>query len=224
MRAIRLHDFGGPEVLRHEEAPVPQPGPGEVLVPVYAVGINPPDWYAREGMPDVPPEVKPTFDLPLIPGTDVSGVVEAVAAGVSGLAVGDEVLGLLRFPATLQAGAYAEYVTAPASDLALKPAGIDHTQAAGLAMSGLTAWQFLIELGHDHPSPFQAAEHRPTVLDSETTVLIKALPVAWGTLLSSWPSGRGPASSPWPPAPTRHSCASSVPTSSSTTPRSGPRK
>src|SRR3954454_10734592 len=112
MRAIRLHGFGGPEVLRHEEVPVPEPGPDEVLVRVHAVGLNPPDWYAREGMPDVPPEVKPTFDLPLIPGTDVSGVVADVEADVNGFAAGDEVVGLLRFPTVLQAGAYAEYVTA----------------------------------------------------------------------------------------------------------------
>jgi NADPH:quinone reductase-like Zn-dependent oxidoreductase len=193
MKAIRLHEFGGPEVLRHEEVPVPEPGPGEVLVRVHAVGINPPDWYAREGMPDVPPELKPPFDLPLIPGTDVSGVVEAVAADANGFAVGDEVVGLLRFPAALQGSAYAEYVTAPASDLARKPAAIDHAHAAGLPMSGLTAWQFLIELGHDHPSPFQEARHRPMALDGETTVLINGAAGGVGHLalqLAKWKGAR----------------------------------
>jgi NADPH:quinone reductase-like Zn-dependent oxidoreductase len=193
MRAIRLHEFGGPEVLRHEEVPVPEPGPGEVLVRVHAVGINPPDWYAREGMPDVPPELKPPFDLPLIPGTDVSGVVEAVAADVNGFAVGDEAVGLLRFPTALQGSAYAEYVTAPASDLARKPAAIDHVHAAGLPMSGLTAWQFLIELGHDHPSPFQEAQHRPMALESETTVLINGAAGGVGHLalqLAKWKGAR----------------------------------
>ncbi|MGA6162630.1 NADP-dependent oxidoreductase [Amycolatopsis magusensis] len=164
MKAVRLHEFGGPEVLRHEDVPVPEPGPGEVLVRVRAAGLNPPDWYARAGMPGVPPELKPPFDLPAIPGTDVSGVVEAVAAEVDGFAAGDEVFGLLRFPAALQSGAYAEYVTAPASDLARKPATLDHVQAAALPMSVLTAWQFLIELGHDEPSPFQEAQHRPMAL------------------------------------------------------------
>ncbi|MFI6026659.1 NADP-dependent oxidoreductase [Amycolatopsis magusensis] len=164
MKAVRLHEFGGPEVLRHEEVPVPEPGPGEVLVRVHAAGLNPPDWYARAGMPGVPPELKPPFDLPAILGTDVSGVVEAVAADVDGFAAGDEVFGLLRFPAALQSGAYAEYVTAPASDLARKPATLDHVQAAALPMSVLTAWQFLIELGHDEPSPFQEARHRPMAL------------------------------------------------------------
>ncbi|SEB82537.1 NADP-dependent oxidoreductase [Streptomyces melanosporofaciens] len=197
MKAIRLHEFGGPQVLRHEEVPVPEPGPGEVLVRVHAVGINPPDWYAREGMPNVPAELKPPMDLPLIPGTDVSGVVEAVAADVAAdvaaFAAGDEVFGLLRFPTALQAGAYAEYVTAPASDFARKPAGVDHVQAAALAMSGLTAWQFLIELGHDHPSPFQAAQHRPMALDSEKTVLVNGAAGGVGHLalqLAKWKGAR----------------------------------
>ncbi|AUA08800.1 zinc-binding dehydrogenase [Streptomyces sp. SID8382] len=193
MRAIRLHEFGGPEVLRHEEVPVPEPGPGEVLVRVHAVGINPPDWCAREGMPDVPPELKPPFDLPLIPGTDVSGVVEAVAADVNGFVAGDEVVGLLRFPTALQGSAYAEYVTAPASDLARKPAAVDHIHAAGLPMSGLTAWQFLIELGHGHPSPFQEAPHRPMALDGETTVLINGAAGGVGHLalqLAKWKGAR----------------------------------
>jgi NADPH:quinone reductase-like Zn-dependent oxidoreductase len=144
-------------------------------------------------MPDVPPELKPPFDLPLIPGTDVSGVVEAVAADVDGFAVGDEVVGLLRFPTALQGSAYAEYVTAPASDLARKPAAIDHVHAAGLPMSGLTAWQFLIELGHDHPSPFQEAQHRPMALDSETTVLVNGAAGGVGHLalqLAKWKGAR----------------------------------
>ena len=152
MRAVRLHEHGGPEVLRYDEVPIPEPGPGEVLVRVHAVGVNPPDWYLRDGMSNLPPEVRPKFSLPVIPGTDVSGVVEAVAADVDGFSVGDEVFGLLRFP-SFDGSTYAEYVAAPASDLALKPAGIDHVHAAGAPMAGLTAWQFLIELGHDHPSP-----------------------------------------------------------------------
>jgi NADPH:quinone reductase-like Zn-dependent oxidoreductase len=172
MKAVRVHDFGGPAVLRYEEVAVPVPGPGEVLVRVSAVGVNPPDWYMREGMPDVPPELLPPMSLPIILGTDVSGVVEAVAADVENFAAGDEVFGLLRFPTSLQGSAYAEYVTAPASDLARKPADLSHLHAAGAAMAGLTAWQFLIELGHDHPSPFQAEQHRPVAIDSETTVLV----------------------------------------------------
>lgn len=171
MRAIRVHEHGGPEVLRYDEVPTPEPRPGEVLVRVHAVGVNPPDWYLRDGLTNLPPETRPKFSLPVVPGTDVSGVVEAVAADVDGLDVGDEVFGLLRFP-SFDGSAYAEYVTAPVSDLARKPAGIDHVHAAGAPMAGLTAWQYLIELGHDHPSPFQEAQHRPMALDADTTVLI----------------------------------------------------
>lgn len=171
MKAIRFHAFGGPGVLQHDDVPVPELKSGEVLVRVHAVGINPPDWYVREGMPNVPPEMRPPLDLPIIPGTDVSGVVAAVATGVDGLSVGDEVFGLLRFP-SLDGKAYAEYVAAPAADLAPKPGRVDHVHAAGAPMSGLTAWQYLIELGHDHPSPFQTAQHRPVPLHAGTTMLI----------------------------------------------------
>jgi NADPH:quinone reductase-like Zn-dependent oxidoreductase len=171
MKAIRLHEHGGPEVLRYEEVPVPRPQPDEVLVRVHAAGINPPDWYVRGGMTTMPGETTPTFAFPMIPGTDVSGVVEAVGAEVHDFAVGDEVFGMLRFP-SFRGGAYAEYVAAPASDLARKPPGVDHVHAAGAPMAGLTAWQFLIELGHEHPSPFQATRHRPVPLGADTTVLV----------------------------------------------------
>lgn len=171
MRAIRVYEHGGPEVLRYDEVPTPEPGPGEVLVRVHAVGVNPPDWYLRGGLTTMPGETESTVSLPVIPGTDMSGVVEAVAADVDGLDVGDEVFGLLRFP-SFNGSAYAEYVATPASDLARKPVGIDHVHAAGAPMAGLTAWQFLVEVGHDHPSPFQVARHRPMALDADTTVLI----------------------------------------------------
>lgn len=172
MRAIRLHEFGGPEVLCYDEVAIPELKGGEVLVRVHAVGINPPDWYLRDGYKILPPEWRPPVPLPVIPGTDVSGVVEAAAADVHGFSVGDEVFGMLRFPSFGDSRAYAEYVAAPASDLALKPASIDHVHAAGVPMAGLTAWQFLIELGHDHPNPLQATSHRPMALGPEATVLI----------------------------------------------------
>ena len=192
MKAIRLHEFGGPEVLRYEDVPTPEPKPGEVLVRVHAVALNPPDWYVREGMPNVPPELRPPLRLPTIPGTDVSGVIVAVGSAVDGFSVGDEVFGLLRFP-SLEGSAYAEYVAAPASDLAHKPARVGHAEAAGLAMAGLTAWQFLIELGHDHPNPLQAGDHRPMALDAETTVLVNGAAGGVGHLsvqLAKWKGAR----------------------------------
>ena len=171
MKAIRLHGFGGPEVLRYEEVPIPELKPGEVLVRVHSVGINPPDWYLRDGFTILPPAWRPPVPLPIIPGTDVSGIVEAVAADVHGFSVGDEVFGLIRFPSLEGGAAYAEYVSAPASDLALKPAGIDHVHAAGAPMAALTAWQFLIELGHDQPNPLQAELHRPVPLAGKTVLI-----------------------------------------------------
>ncbi|WP_249998533.1 NADP-dependent oxidoreductase [Actinoplanes sp. M2I2] len=171
MKAIRLHEHGGPEVLRYEDAPVPEPKPGEVLIRVHAVGVNPPDWYVRGGMTTMPGETTPSFAFPMIPGTDVSGVVEAVAADVDQFAVGDEVFGMVRFP-SFHGGAYAEYIAAPASDLARKPAGLDHVHAAGAPMAALTAWQFLLEVGHDHPSPFQEEPHLPVALAAGKTVLV----------------------------------------------------
>ncbi|SFB23166.1 NADPH:quinone reductase [Lentibacillus halodurans] len=171
MKTIRLHEFGGPEVLRYEEAPIPELKLGEVLVRVHAVGINPPDWYLRDGYKDLPPEWRPPVPFPVILGSDVSGVIEAVATDVQGFSVGDEVFGMVRFPSFGESAAYAEYVAAPASDLALKPAGIDHVHAAGAPMSGLTAWQFLIELGHNEPNPLQPERHRPLPLSGKTVLV-----------------------------------------------------
>lgn len=171
MKAIRLHEFGGPEVLRYEEAPLPGLKPGEVLIRVHAIGINPPDWYLRDGYKILPPDWKPQIAMPVIPGSDVSGVVEAVAPDVQGFSAGDEVFGMIRFPSFGESAAYAEYVAAPASDLAHKPAGIDHVHAAGAPMAGLTAWQFLIELGHDVPNPLQPNMHHPVPLKGKTVLV-----------------------------------------------------
>ncbi|WNG17874.1 NADP-dependent oxidoreductase [Cystobacter fuscus] len=171
MKAIRFHEFGGPEVLRYEDAPKPELKPGEVLVRVHAAGINPPDWYLREGYKSLPPDWRPQVPFPVIPGSDVSGIVEAVAEDVRGFSVGDEVFGMIRFPSFGGSLAYAEYISAPASDLSLKPAAIDHVQAAGAPMAGLTAWQFLIELGHDAANPFQPEKHRPVPLDGKTVLI-----------------------------------------------------
>lgn len=171
MKAIRLHEFGGPEVLRYEDTPMPEVKPGELLVRVHAIGVNPPDWYLREGYKMLPPDWRPPVPLPVIPGSDVSGVVEAVATDVWDFSVGDEVFGMIRFPSFGESAAYAEYVAAPASHLARKPVGIDHVHAAGAPMSALTAWQFLIELGHTEPNPFQPDMHRPVPLNDKTVLI-----------------------------------------------------
>jgi NADPH2:quinone reductase len=173
MKAVRLHAFGGPEVLVYEDAPKPTLTPGEVLVRVHAASLNPPDLYLRDGYRALPPEWRPDPVFPLIIGTDVSGTVEAVADDVTGFAPGDAIFSMVRFPANLMkgSGAYAEFVAVPASELAHKPAAIDHAQAAGAPMSLLTAWQFLIEVGHDAPNPFQPYPHQPVPLAGRTVVV-----------------------------------------------------
>src|ERR1700722_12107550 len=118
MRAIRIHEFGGPNVLQDEEVPRPTPGAGEVLVRVRAVGVNPYDWKFRKGM--YPSDV--TF--PMIPGSELAGTVEMLGAGVNGLRAGQDVF------ASGIAGAYAEYVVATPTTLADKPVSLDFIQAA----------------------------------------------------------------------------------------------
>ncbi|MEV5530466.1 NADP-dependent oxidoreductase [Streptomyces prunicolor] len=134
MRRVMQSRLGGPDVLEVVEVDVPQPGPTEVLVEVKAAGVNPVDWKVRTG--------GGLGEPPFSVGWDVSGVVAAVGAGVTRFRPGDEVFGMPRFPA--EAGAYAEFVTAPSRHLVLKPPGMSHVQAAGLPLAGLTAWQALV--------------------------------------------------------------------------------
>lgn len=152
MMAVRAHASGGPEVLRYEEVPRPQPATGEVLVRVQAAGVNPPDWYARSGLANIPQELRPKISLPFTPGTDISGVVVATGEGVERWREGDAVFGLLRFPTQIgSARGYAEYTTAPAGDLAAKPAALEHLQAAAVPMAGLTAYQYAVDLAPIEP-------------------------------------------------------------------------
>lgn len=140
MRAVRIHGYGAADVLREERIPLPEPGPGQVLIAIRAAGINPVDWKTRRGH-----AVAPTpLEAPLIIGWDVSGTVAALGPGAAGLAVGDEVYGMINFPAA-HGGAYAEYAVAPAGHLAPKPPSLSHAEAAALPLAALTAWQALIE-------------------------------------------------------------------------------
>ncbi|MET1055823.1 MAG: NADP-dependent oxidoreductase [Pedobacter sp.] len=171
MKAIRQHEFGGPEVLRYEDAQIPELKPGEVRVRVHAVGLNPPDWYLRDGYKMLPPDWQPKVPFPIILGTDISGVIEAIADDVKDFSIGDEVYSMVRFPSYGSSQAYAEYVTAPASEVALKPAGLDHIHAAAAPMSLLTAWQFMIEVGHDVQNPLQPNKHEPVPLAGKKVLI-----------------------------------------------------
>jgi NADPH:quinone reductase-like Zn-dependent oxidoreductase len=139
MQAVRFHSYGSPEVMVLEEVPRPQAGPGEVLIRIHAAGVNPLDWKVRAG------HVKEWLPhrLPLIPGWDVSGVVEVVGPDVSAFKIGDAVYGMLDF---MRNGAYAQYVAAQTRDLALKPGSMEHVQAAAVPLAALTAWQSLFEV------------------------------------------------------------------------------
>lgn len=173
MKAVRQHTFGGPDVLGYEDAPMPEPAEGEVRIRVKAASLNPPDWYLRDGYGALPPEWRPQEKFPLILGTDVSGVVDIAGGGVTGFTPGDEVYAMVRFPDAIMegSGAYAEYVTVPADQLSRKPAGIDHQHAAAAPMSLLTAWQFLVEVGHDAPNPFQPTPHVPMDLKGRRVLI-----------------------------------------------------
>lgn len=173
MKVIQQHEFGGPEVLRYEEVQIPELRSGEVHIRVHAVGVNPPDWYLRDGYKMLPPEWQPQVSFPVILGTDVSGIVEAVADDVEAFSIGDEVYSMVRFPSGFagETKAYAEYVSVPASEVALKPIGIDHAHAAAAPMSLLTAWQYLIELGHNEPNPLQPNMHKPVSLEGKTVLV-----------------------------------------------------
>jgi len=140
MRAIRAHNFGGPEVLQLEELDDPVPGDGEVVVDVYAAGVNPADTYMRNGTYAIVPE------LPYIPGGDAGGVISAVGVGVEGHSVGDRVFvgTALSFDLT---GCYAEKVKRKASEVMPLPEGVSFSEATAFGVSYATAHYALFERG-----------------------------------------------------------------------------
>ena len=140
MKAVAMHAYGGPEVLKYEDAARPDPATGEVLVRVHAAAVNPVDWKVRAG------HLRGflNYSLPLIPGWDLSGVVEATGAGVTDWKQGDAVYAR---PDLRRNGAYAEYIAVRASELGHKPRSIDHVQASAIPLACLTAWQALFDAG-----------------------------------------------------------------------------
>jgi NADPH2:quinone reductase len=125
MQAIQMHQLGGPDVLHYEDVPTPEPGPGQARVRAEAAGVNYADIYRRVGLYAAP--------LPFIPGSEASGTVDAVGEGVAEVAVGD------RVASAELAGAYAEYVVAPARVLVRLPDSMDSLTGAALLSQGLTA-------------------------------------------------------------------------------------
>jgi NADPH2:quinone reductase len=125
LKAVQIHEIGGPEVLTLAELPIPVPGPGQVLIKIAATGVNFIEIYFREGRYKAP--------LPLVPGMEAAGTVEQLGEGVSGFAIGDHVA------STGVQGSYAEYALVPAAQLVKVPDGIDLKQAAAVILQGMTA-------------------------------------------------------------------------------------
>ena len=136
MMAWRVHEFGPPETMQFERVPVPEPGPGEVLVNVHAAGVGPWDGWIRSGRSALPQP------LPLTLGSDLSGEILAVGPEVSGFAIGDPVYGVTN-PRFI--GAYAEYALASAAMIARKPTSLTYIEAASVPVIAVTAWQGLFD-------------------------------------------------------------------------------
>ena len=136
-----MHSYGGLEVLQWEDAPRPRVERGEVLIRVHAAGVNPLDWKVRAGLLNGSVQHK----LPLIPGWDVSGVVDEVGPGVSRFKKGEEVFAMSD---PNRDGSYADYITVHEAAIARKPKSLFHVHAAATPVSALAAWRSLFDLGH----------------------------------------------------------------------------
>ncbi len=139
MKAIRIHSYGGPEVLNYEDAPFPSLADDDVLIRVHSAGVNPVDWKIRAGY------LKDFLQLPLpiIPGWDVSGTIEEKGSKVADFHKGDSVYSC---PSLFRNGAYGEYIAVKASEIAYKPEKLDYDNAAAVPLAALTAWQSLFDL------------------------------------------------------------------------------
>jgi NADPH:quinone reductase-like Zn-dependent oxidoreductase len=138
MKAIVVHEYGGPEVLKYEDAPQPEPKGDEVLVRVIAAGVNPVDRVARSEKSAEFFHIK----LPAIPGYDFAGVVEKTGAKVTQFKTGDPIY---AYVALNKGGGYAEYAVATDREAALKPQSLTYVEAAAVPLVAETAWQALID-------------------------------------------------------------------------------
>jgi NADPH2:quinone reductase len=140
MKAIRVHEFGGPEVLRLEELPTPQPGPGQVLVRMRAIGVNPVETYIRAGTYSYKP------DLPYTPGNDGAGVVEQVSPDVNEFKPGDRV-----YTAGSISGTYAEFALCRTEQVHPLPANVSFAQGAAMGTPYATAYRGLFQRADAKP-------------------------------------------------------------------------
>jgi NADPH:quinone reductase-like Zn-dependent oxidoreductase len=136
MKAVVVNEYGGPEVLKYEDAPRPEPKENEALVRVIAAGVNPVDALIRSG------KYAKFFGttLPLVPGYDIAGIVEKTGAKVTKLKPGDSI-----YAYVLWGGGYAEYAVATEGEATAKPKSLNYIEAAAVPLAALTAWQALID-------------------------------------------------------------------------------
>jgi NADPH:quinone reductase len=134
MKAIRVHQFGGPEVLRLEEVPKPQPGSNQILLRIHAIGVNPVDTYIRSGAYAAKP------NLPYTPGADAAGVIEAIGEGVKSFKPGDRV-----YVGGSVTGTYAEYALCEPTQVHPLPEKISFQQGAGVNVPYATAYRALFQ-------------------------------------------------------------------------------
>lgn len=139
MKAIKIHEFGGPEVMKLEEVERPVPQADEILVKMYASGVNPADYVVREGGNEI---LKPFLKLPLGLGLDGAGEVEETGSDVTGFKKGDKVYGIPNF----LSGTYAEYIAAKAAQFAIMPNNVSFNEAGAIPSCALMAWNGM-ELG-----------------------------------------------------------------------------
>lgn len=145
MKAVRINEYGGPEVMKIEDLARPVPAVDEVLVEVYASGVNPVDGAIRSGENE---SLRSFLTLPMTLGWDAAGVVVETGGEVTSLKAGDLVYGVPNFPGD---GSYAEYCIGKATQFAIKPQSLDFTQAAGVPLAALTAWTGMFTHGNLKP-------------------------------------------------------------------------
>lgn len=144
MRAVRIHQYGGTETLKLENIAKPQINDDDILIAVKSAAINPVDWKIREGYLQtfIP------YELPVILGWDVAGIVVEVGSKVSEFNVGDEVFSR---PNIARDGSYADYIAVKADEAVLKSPKLSFSEAAALPLAGITAWQCLVDVANVQP-------------------------------------------------------------------------
>ena len=133
MKVIKIHEFGGPEVMKIEEVECPVPQADEILVKMYASGVNPADYIVRQGGNEI---LKPFLKLPLGLGLDGAGEIEEIGSDVTGFKKGDKVYGIPNF----LSGTYAEFIAAKATQFAIMPNNVSFNEAGAIPSCALMAW------------------------------------------------------------------------------------